>query len=178
MSREVNALVKRIMGRGWNARDPDKVWAWVEAVVAELPERERVVFEDAVLLDRDFEEIAERLGLMPRTVGDRLSKAFKRLGDEAEKLTADQRDEMFWSVYEYEFPEEVRTKDLTFCLFGRYERRSTQAIAVRLIPRVREGKVDLPMPSKRGGSWVWTREQAERWRDWYAGSTKELDVDG
>lgn len=165
---EVNSLVKRMLGNEYNARDGRRVMSWIESRLELLPDGTRESFVEAVLKERDAREVAREMGLAWATIRGRLSDAFQLLGVLARSLPKDRFERLFKSVYEYEFGDEVRTKELTLCLFGRYDRRSTQAVAVRWIPKVQNGEVDLPMPRKEGKFWVWTKEQAEAWRDWFA----------
>ncbi|MBI2164961.1 MAG: hypothetical protein HYU29_00970 [Chloroflexi bacterium] len=53
-------------------------------------------------------------------------------------------------------------------LFGRYDRCATQTIAVKWIPTAKQGRIDLPLPRKKGKFWVWTNDEAEAWRRWFA----------
>lgn len=165
---EVHALVKKFLGNAWNARDEGRVLSWIESRLDTIPESIRYPFVEAVLKGRDGREVAGELGIAWPTLRARLSDAFQILGALARSLPKDRFQRLFKSVYEYEFGEEVRTSELTECLFGRYDRRATQTIAVKWIPKVQSGEIDLPMPQKQGKFWVWSREEAEAWRRWFA----------
>jgi hypothetical protein len=177
---EVHSLVKRMLGNEFNARDERRVLSWVESQLPVIPEGIQYPLVEAVLKGRNPREVAKEMGIAWPTLRARLSDAFQVLGALARSLPKDRFQRLFKSVFEHEFGEEVRTSELTRCLYGRYDRRSTQAIAVKWIPRAQSGEVDLPVPRKKGKFWVWTKEEAEAWRRWFAEGrpTKEEVDDG
>jgi hypothetical protein len=170
VSDRINHVVKRLIGNEWNARDPARARAWLERQTPLLPETVRPIFVKVVLERRDATEVAEERGVSTSTVRSRTSQAYRLLGTLARSLRTERPNRfrrLFRSVYEHAFGEEVTTRELTECLFGRYDRRETQTIAVSWIRRVQRGEWDLPMPERKGKSWVWTGEQAQVWRDWF-----------
>lgn len=164
---EINALVKRMLGNEWNARDAVRVERWVRKNHVLLPDFLREAFDDVVLSDRNPHEFADDLHIAWATLRGRLTRAHQIMGVLAKAMTKNRFRAMFVSVYEHEFGNEVRTRELTETLFGWYDRRSTQNIHVKWIPQVSAGELDLPMPQKNGKYWVWTKEQASAWRKWY-----------
>ena len=117
---------------------------------------------------REGREVAREMSIAWTTLGARVSDAYQVLGALAHSLPKDRLKRMFRSVYEYEFGDEVRTSELTECLFGSYDRRGIQTIALKWIHKVKSVEIDFPMPRKKGKFWVWTKEEAEAWRKWFA----------
>lgn len=172
---DVHALAKRMLGNEWNARDEGRVRSWIEGRLEVLPENIRRPFVGTVLEARDAREVAREMGIAWATLRARVADAFQMLGVLARSLPKDRFQRLFKSVYEHEFSKKVRTRELTECLFGRYDRRSTQTIAVKWIPKVQTGEVNLPMPRKQGKFWIWTKEEAEAWRQWFAEGKPEKE---
>ncbi|MBI4297952.1 MAG: hypothetical protein HY676_05415 [Chloroflexi bacterium] len=172
---EVHRLVKRMLGNEFLARDKDRVLSWVESRLDALQWNIRFPFEQAALKGRDRKEVEEELGIAGSTLRLRLSNACQVLGALARALPSRTFHCLFQSVYEHEFGDEVTARELTACLFGHYERRATQTVAVKWIPALKQGRIDLPMSRKKGKRWVWTREEAEAWRRWFAKGNPESE---
>jgi len=88
-------------------------------------------------------------------------QAFQVLGSLAQPLSKERFNRLFASVYEHEFSQKVTNSELTKCLYGQYDRRSIQTIAVKRIPKAEMGEIDLPAPRKKGNFWDWTEKEAE-----------------
>ncbi len=177
MATEPNALVRRMLGGGWNARNPARVMQWAGRQAEFMASEERQAFEEVVLKGRSPGEVAAELGIAPATMRDRVRVALKNAGALARSLSKERFKGLFASVYEHEFGEEVSTAELTKVLFGYYDRRSTQELTAWWIPRAQRGEIPLPAPQKKGKGWVWTKAQADQWRDWFAKRDGDVDAE-
>ena len=172
-----HAVVKRMLGVDYVARSVEKVERWFQDGVKLLPGFYKEAFEQIILEGRDLREVAAAEGIAVPTLRIRLLMAFKMMGVAARALPKKRFDELFVSILDHEFGEEVRLRELTEVLLGWYDRRSTQNIAIKWIPAAERGELDLPLPVKKGKFWVFTRIQAERWRTWYIERGESEDGD-
>lgn len=180
---DANVFAKRVVGRRWVVRDEVLVRNWMLEVQPLLSPLFRVVCEMVVVGEVDVKKTAEELGKAWPTVRWRLAVVFEVFSVLAQSLSKERFAQMFVSVLEYEFSKEVTVRELTECLFGRYN-QSTQVVSSKWIPRVIRGEVNLPRPTKKsqsksrsGQKWVFTKEQAEIWRDWYVSHNEEVNND-
>ncbi len=174
---EVHSVVKKMLGPKWVARDEAGVERWVTEKSELLPPLLKEIFREVVVEGRDPHAVAESHGIAWATVRGRVARGFEILGVLAKALPREEFNALFASIFEYQFGDEVTTPELTRALLGRYDRRSTQVVAGIWLPAAQAGKLDLPLPEKKGKSWTWTKEQAEAWRKWYAEREESIDVD-
>lgn len=171
---EVHGLVKRMIGLEYVARDEGQVMTWLAEATDYLHSYVQWSFREIALEGKYAEQVAEDRSFAVATVRLRFAEAVRSLGAIARSLEERKFRRLFMSIFEHEFGEVVPTSELTKTLYGYYERRSTQAIVVRWLPMAQSGKLNLPLPEKKGRSWIWTKEQAEEWRRWFA-SREESD---
>jgi len=173
---ETNALVKRIVGNEYKVRSATKFWVWLDEQSQNFRESIKIPFEGIVLRDDSQEDLCDHTGLAWATLRGRLYTAYDILRSAAKSMPRRRFNSIFVSVYDHEFSTFVRTRELTECLFGFYDRRATQVITVKWIPKVQSGVWNLPMPTKKGSHWEWTREQAQIWRVWFVSEYGENHV--
>lgn len=152
-------LAKKVAGNEWLSRD-GAFADWVMVNTFKLrPTRVREVMEYAIA-GMSVKEIALKMGLQPGTVNNLLTKAHAGLA----MLLGEDRS-MFRSIKEFQFSDEVDGAELGMALYGRL----TRNVQETFLPKVVAGLLDLPMPRLTGQKYVWTKDQAEKWREWYCG---------
>lgn len=156
----MNAVLwtKKIAGNEWLPVSEKRFEKWVRKSIEHLkPVRVREVMKHAVE-GKSAKEIGDLLGLSPGTVNNLLTK-----GHDGLAILLGSNRSMFRSIKEFRFSHEVTGAELSECFYGRLTRNIQEAF----LPRVREGKLDLPMPMLVDGRYVWTTMQAKIWREWY-----------
>ncbi len=172
-----NRLARRIAGNEYKIRDYKKFWVWIDEQAQTFPDLIRVPFEGIILKDIPKEDMCRETRLAWATLRGRLYTAYDILRSVVKTMPRRRFDAIFVSVYEYQFSKVVSNRELTECLFGHYDRRSTQVITVKWIPKTQSGVFTLPMPAKKGNHWEWTRSQAMAWRMWFVEEYGERNDD-
>lgn len=153
---DVVLWTKKIAGNEWLPAD-DRFKEWLEASVKRLDPKIRKPME-LTLEGLSAKEAAEKLGIASGTVNNYVTQGLMIL----RSLLGDDRS-MFRSIMEFEFSDEVDGYELGMCFYGRLTRNVQESF----LSRVLKGSLKLPTPEYKGGKYVWTRKQAEAWRDWY-----------
>lgn len=176
-------FLKPLAGREYALQDGPLAHKWLSGLIVKLRPLVRGPMTEVVLCGRSIAEVAQDLRIAESTVRWRLS-----LGKEVVRwflmcLPAAKFDRLFRKVRDWEFSDQVTVPELTTALFGSYDRRTTQVITVKWIPQALELKLiwqdqPLPLPSKQGRNWVWSKVAAEIWRDWYLGEADDEEDEG
>ena len=145
---------KKIAGNEWLPAD-DRFEQWLWQHVEQLPSKMKDVVK-LTLEGKSGGEIAEQLGMMKGTVYNRVSYGLSVLS----AMLGEDRT-MFKSIRGFEFSDEVDGSELAMCFYGRLSRN----VQLMFLPKAKE--LGLPSPVLKGGKWVFTKEQAEAWREWF-----------